>query len=286
MSEKAHPCPKCGGTMDYRLGEYQCRSCDYIETAAQQKEERDTPGGQRRESWQSGIGSTLPPSRSGYTGKLLTPPTATGGQTGASPSAYGDFEAPPPPPPAGTVYGQATWEGGAGYGGAGAAISDTLATEKQIYFIIYAALQGLAIVFLLLLLTVGRKALEAALAAGTPPSGNAVNMAQMMEMLPMIIVFYIIVILIAVGLTWWVLYGMEIWPKWCCMGCSVLILLMSVAQLISVFAPSALMMAAGPAGLLGGGVMAFAVITVIIQVGWQVWFMSILYRDIQQRQNR
>jgi hypothetical protein len=284
MSEKAHPCPKCGGLMNYRLGEFQCGSCDYSEQAsAQQKEERGAGASYRHETWQPGVGSTLTPGRSSFSGKLITPPDAPGSQAGAAPPAFTGYDAaPPPPPPPGTVFGQTTWEHGADRNSDVVFKGDTLAGEKRIYFIVYVALQALAIIFMLLFLTLGRKFVEAALAAGAQPLTS--QSAGVIEMLPTIVVMYIIAILIAVGLTWWVLYGTEIWAKWCCMGCSGVGLLLSLGQLISVFAPSALLMASGAAGALGGGSAAVTIIMVIIQVGWQAWFMSILYRDIQQRQ--
>lgn len=284
MSEKTHPCPKCGGVMDYRLGEFQCGSCDYSEPAgAQQKDERGAGGVQRRESWQSGIGSTLGVGHSSYTGKLIAPPDATRSQESAPPSAYGGLDAPPPPPPPGTVFGQSSWER-TEYGGAIRDIGDTLAVEKRIYFIVYIALQSLFLIFIVLMVTIGRRFIEAALAAGAQPLSS--ESAGVMEMLPMVAAMYVIGILIAIALTWWVLYGSEIWAKWCCMGCSAIGLLISFGQLISVFAPSALMVASGTSGMFGGASAAITIIMVIVQLGWQAWFMSILYRDIQQRQYR
>ncbi len=284
MSEKVHPCPKCGGTMTYRLGEYQCGSCDYSEQAAAQHKEERGGGIHRHEQWQSGVGSTITTQRSGgYTGKLITPPDASS-PASAPPPAFTGYEAPPAPPASGTLFGESSWEHREYQGGPIRDIGDTLAAEKRIWFLIYVILQSISIVVFLLLATVGRSLLESTMSAGGPPLSS--DMAQVMALLPAGVVMLIIAMLIGIALTWWALFGTEIWAKWCCLGCFAWGVLMSIGQVFQALVPSALLMTAGPASQFGAVYAVFMICLAVVQMGFQGWLISILYRDIQQRQYR
>jgi len=50
MSEKSRPCPKCDGVMYFRLGEFQCASCDHTEPL-DKPQDTDTPTGRRSWVW-------------------------------------------------------------------------------------------------------------------------------------------------------------------------------------------------------------------------------------------
>jgi len=78
MPEKTRPCPQCGGTMSFRLGEYQCGSCSYSESGAAPPEERR--------------GSQPPPSQ--WESRVSRGTRAT--PQGSSPGALGGARPAPP----------------------------------------------------------------------------------------------------------------------------------------------------------------------------------------------
>ncbi len=280
MSEQTRSCSKCGEKMHYRLGEFQCGSCDHTEPAAPQKEERSSGAAPRREGWQPS-GSSTSSSHSSYTGKLLTPPPDPGSQS-APPGIYsGGYQAAPPPPPPGTVYGQAAWERSeAGAGAAGA--QSSLQQEKAIFMWVLGVLSILNI-----LVSIASASLQSVLgpgilSQGTPgayPPDAAGDPAGS-------VIFVIAQIIVSMLLAGVALYGQTIWLKWSCIGCQSIGLLFIIIGGIAMLAMLGTLTAATSQVPGGGILLTFIGVLLILQIGLQGWFISLIYRDIQERQYR
>lgn len=153
----------------------------------------------------------------------------------------------PPPAPAGG-YGVAS---GATPGGT----DDPLKTEKYIYI----GLQAVASFFAVMIIGA---AIGAYRHLGTGGDGTAAGSTGALVMLG------IVVTLVRVGVAAMVLLTREIWLKWTCLGCNGCGLISLVFLLLS-----------GRAAAGGGG--AGSIVDSLIAL----WFMTILYRDIQNVQS-
>jgi hypothetical protein len=86
------------------------------------------------------------------------------------------------------------------------------------------------------------------------------------------IFFSIITNLIYMGLLWFVLFGDQVWAKYCCGGCVLLSLLISVPG----------MFVSAPTGYNAPGMGVFQIVYILLLIAFNLWFLSILYRDVQQ----
>ncbi len=240
------PCPQCGAAMSFRLGEFECESCGYIEPVVKPQEQRGTGPGFRREQW--GGGTAFPSSHGG--GNYSLP-----GQYQGTPAA------PPPPPPGSTFYGQNNIYGSP-YESAPPPNTGSLDIEKKIYF----GLQVASNLFLAVMLIIG---------AGF--ASSAAGMRELAELdvppgvIPGIVVIVVIAQFLGLALSWFVLFSDQTWIKWTCGGCTALSLLF---VLIGMFAPVA-------SAIEGGS----NIFSGIIQLALSGWFLSILWRDIQRLQD-
>lgn len=280
MSEKTKPCPQCGGVMHFRLGEFQCAACDYHETAAQPKtEERPAAGNQRRESWQAAIGSTLPGGKQ-YSGQPLPPSSPPTSSNQPAPIA-GSYTDPPQPPAPGALFGGSSWERIPASAAPLRDMHSTLEMEKRVYFVIYVSMQALTLIVVAIMFAMTRGLLQVS-GAGMPTTPGVPSLAQLNAAMPMLLGIYIVSLLIAVGVVWWALFGSETWVKWCCMGCVGIGL---VSSLFNIGQSLTGMAAFSQLGVpITGALQALFLTTFILSLAWQVWFVSILYRDVQQRQ--
>jgi len=245
MAEKTRTCPACGGTMTLRLGEYQCQQCDHSMAAAPVEEPKKS----------SGYSAPTYGGSSSYgagSSKPTLPSGPTQGQSQWDPGAQ--YRNAPPPPPPGAMLG-----GGSDIYAPERAVKtgDGLTMEKNIYFGI-ACLGGL-------LQVIGGFA-----GAGSSPLGAGPGVGS------------IIGALIGLGILYWVLFGEELWAKWACAGCQGI-------GLISVFglvASGGSMLASMPQlqGVDPGAISSFLLVLGLVQIAWVGWFISILMRDISQRQ--
>jgi len=104
MPEKTRPCPQCGGTMSFRLGEYQCGSCSYSESGAAPPEERRGPQ-LPPSQWESRV------SRSTRGTRTPSAPAAPGGvKPVAAPTPWTSHDAQEEPTV--TTSGFTSWEAG------------------------------------------------------------------------------------------------------------------------------------------------------------------------------
>ena len=79
--------------------------------------------------------------------------------------------------------------------------------------------------------------------------------------------------LVGLGLLWLTLFGRELWLKWTCLGCTGLGALLMGGSLL----------AGGVAGSMFGE--AYSSASSFVQLLINLWFLSILWRDIQQLNN-
>ena len=260
MTERTKECPRCGGAMSFRLGEYQCNSCDYREPPAPSKPEstrRESVS--RRTPWLPTIGSNLPSGRQ-YTGDLQ--PAKPSPREAAPPSAYGGMDERPaqqPPPPRG--FAAPSWEAVPFTPTRVRTVvrSKTLQIEKHVCYglcVLNVVLALAAIGFLMKLLSnpAFGPALQRALgeAGASAPGGVAAPLTggDLQEVMGAAMVFCVVVGLVGVLLNWWAFYGTTIWAKWCCMSCLCLAILGSIASLVQVFTTT-LLFSAGSVPVLG-----------------------------------
>ena len=199
--------------------------------------------------------------------KLLTsvppPPPAPGGRSSFDPLT-GDLEGRSTayqgslysPPPAGPLPASAG-----------------LTIEKHIYF----ALCILGSLFWIgALLMLGQDPTATPTVLGNPHMGEY-NMYRGIAQ-------FTIIFGVAVGMffNWYALYGPAVWAKWTCLGCAGLGLILTVIGLLT----GAGMMAtfSQMSSLYGPGPMFIQFVTGIVQIAVQLWFISIIYRDIQRLQ--
>jgi len=94
----------------------------------------------------------------------------------------------------------------------------------------------------------------------------------------------IFVVFVLIGVMWFTLYYDECWVKWGMIVLSALILLIVAVFWFLVLTSSANL---GRINFNAGGVgLAGAVLSVLLQLAWAGWLISILYRDIQRIQGR
>lgn len=280
MLEHTRPCPKCSGTMHYRLGEYQCAECDHSEQATAPKEEHPAGGVHRREAWQPSSTASL--GHSSYTGKLIEPPADPGSQPGTGGAMFGGgYQAPPPPPP-GAAYGQASWEGAA-YGTArGGGATSALQQEKLIFMLVLGVMGILSI-----LASFASESLQGSFAQMAAQQGAA-NPAGMpaypAESAAGSGIASLLQVALSFVLAWMALYGQTIWLKWTCIGCQSIGLIAIVIFGIVALAMVGTISAATAQVPGGGMLLTFVGALVVLQLALQVWFISLIYRDIRERQ--
>jgi hypothetical protein len=229
--------------MMFRLGEYECAQCGYRQSAGGSKEERASSGpGFRQEQQWGGGQSSSGAKRGGY----------------SLPGRYqGVPVAPPPPPPGSQIYGQQDIYGSP-YEPAPERINDSLDIEKKIYF----GLQALVGIAMLLVLIFAGGVLSA---MGSLGSGSDASLVMGGA-----VVGGFIGMAIALAILWFVLFGNQVWAKWCCGGCTGLSFVFTV---IGFMLPAATMMKGQQ-----------EMVSSILQFGISCWFLSILWRDIQRSQ--
>ena len=209
-------CPKCDTLMEYRLGEYECRSCGHTESG------------------------------------VLAVSGVPSGRTTSGPGLL----IPPPPPPGapapgmpGSYFGNQTKDTFDPFGGGGAGFG-SLESEKNLFIYINAGIYGL--ICLAVLVSV--------FAVGP-------------EML-LVLVMLLIGAAIQIGILFFILKSDQMWAKYCCMGCMGLRLL---GVLFTLMAPQAAMAATEVPG-------ALEVVLQAITILFDVWFFTILWRDVANPQ--
>jgi len=80
--------------------------------------------------------------------------------------------------------------------------------------------------------------------------------------------------LISVGLIWFVLFGDQVWAKYCCGGCMLFSMVTSVPGFF----------ASAPSDFQVPGMGAFKVMYLALVLAFDLWFLSILWRDVQRLQ--
>ena len=248
MAGKTRPCPQCGGKMSFRLGEYQCTSCDYTELQSP-REEAPAGGRSMAQRWQPpGAAPQAPPSPSAFIG------TGQSGSEGMPHLGYG----------AGALWEEAKPEH-----------IDSLLNEKHVYFAVSVVLTLLYMVSNAITgAMMGAQAASGAAASGStaPPVG-----LTMTSMLGGSLFIYGVALL----LTWWVLYSKEVWAKWSCIGCTGIYLAMLVLGtmgILSLLQISSTVSNTPEAGIARG----LFIFMMLVNIAWYGWFVSILYRDARQ----
>jgi len=252
--------------MSLRLGEYQCGSCEHTEPAGPPPQEERQGGGRQPSQWESrasravGRASSTLPAGSPWEHGPIQPPAM-----------------PPPPPPPGpgqpshTQYGYSTWE--AGYrdlyeGPARGRSGDPLQGEKSLYFGIVAGFAGLR------LLAIITAAIAGSSAGASSPAGPGQ---------PVAVVFVDIAAeLGSLWLIWFALYSTQLWAKWGCMGCAALSIISSLIILLS----ASTIISEARLGPVAGTVTSGLWFFVLLALAFQGWFILILFRDVQQLQQR
>jgi hypothetical protein len=244
--------------MSFRLGEYECASCGQRLAAVPPEESRQPTFGQSS----SGQRSAAPGRFQNSSGTVLGRDASTYGGGGWTPG-----QAPPPPAPGSayslggvppsTLYGTGREDSSPG--------SSSLAIEKHIYF-------GIQVVSTLLSLFVMPSMMEQMLSAAGGPAMPGVATAG--------IASGIIGSIIGLGLIAFVLYGEQIWAKWCCGVVMVLGLLGGIGNLLVMMGNENLSFTMFSSGISGG--MLFLVFLPGLLMN--LWLLWILWRDIQEQQ--
>jgi hypothetical protein len=262
MGELARFCPQCGAPTLIRLGENQCTKCSFSQPAGAGDADLRGPGSGSTAGRQPGSGPGLPGSAKVHSaGQLpgMTTKQPLQGQPVVVESV--SWQAPPPqaaPQQSTSQYmpgGVAPADMYSFLPGERRSGSAGLEIEKKIFFGLQAV--SMLIIFFAFLLGGQMFMTEAGL--------YTVSMLT----LGVIIVITFALIL---GLYYWVLFGSEVWAKWTCMGC---------VGLSAVSALSGIFFAAGVSTLPGAGGNAFTGIINLLITGW---FISILWRDVQEIQ--
>jgi len=267
MPERTRPCPKCGGTMSLRLGEFQCGSCEHTEPAGPPPQEERQGGGRQPSQWESrasrGVrrASSTPPASSPWEHGPIQPPPV-----------------PPQPPPPGQLplgqYGYSSWE--AGYhdlyeGSAQPRRVGGLHTEKVVCFGIMAGLYALGIILLLVMIGWFYSMFQGELGAGEVAIGGLLWGSVLIAVIGAVVWLWLI---------WFALFGTQTTVKWGCMAWTAL---GSLGSIWTVLSPGPIMAgeAFGPEADVARG---FAVVFALLNLAFSCWFISILYRDAQQMQ--
>lgn len=163
----------------------------------------------------------------------------------------------PPPPASGTIFqpGQQIRTGPGGSTVIGGApqfeLYPSLNMEMGIYFGLHVAVTVAIIIV--------------AFAFGGMFAGlsSSFNMSAIHALLG----FLVLVFLVRLSVIWFVLYGSVIWVKWCCGGCTLIGILGAIPSILAVGTT------AHDSPLVG-----------LADVALSIWFLTIVYRDIQRRQ--
>jgi hypothetical protein len=83
--------------------------------------------------------------------------------------------------------------------------------------------------------------------------------------------------LIVLGIYWFVLFSDQVWAKYCCGGCVVVGMLLSLPGVFVAAPPTAY-------GMPGTG--GFQIISGVVGLIMNLWLLSILWRDVQRLQGR
>jgi hypothetical protein len=282
--------------MNFRLGEYQCSSCDYSEVPAPPKPE-STRGESisRRQPWQPTVGSNLPSGGRQYTG--APQPWQPTPREAAPPSAYGGMTEPVAPlTPQPSMFAAPSWEALPYVPTQVKTVerSPSLQVEKHICFGLYVLCVAITVAFIVFLMglanspSFGPEMGQAFQHAGSSAPGEAaappVSGEEMRAVMGFVMIFWVMACLAGVLLNWWAFYGTTIWAKWCCMGCIGVGILICIAGMFQVFAASMLLTQGSLP--MPGPARGFLFILVVVNLAYQVWAISILYRDVQELQYR
>jgi hypothetical protein len=252
MKDKVRPCPDCGGEMNYRLGEYICSACEYTEPAFAQLLEEEVELLEAPDAAQP------------------EPPAVDAGTASASQLPGPGYITPPPAP----EYGEFVLPAPGGMRPV-TAVADraALRNEKFMCLAAYAAILIYGVVSSVLTLPQVIQQFYAGL------QQNAEDISALMPSLDLgahagaIFAMAGLYILLQLGVTWWILFKAAAWIKWCSIGCAVLTVLGSLSA-----TPWLVL------GALPGISRAQMFLAEALQLGWQCWIASLLYRDIQRRQ--
>lgn len=281
--------------MSFRLGEFQCSSCDYSEVPAPTKPESARGESiSRRQPWQPTVGSNLPSSGRQYTG-APQPWQATPRQA-APPSAYGGADEPPAPWPAQSGgFAAPSWEA-LPYSGEPVEVlerSSALDGEKHLCFGLYILCVAFCVGCVIYLMNMfnqfapGSELYEAYGQTATGSSGGAGASLSHAETLRAFtgsaLVFVIVAGLAGLFLMWWAFYGSAIWARWCCIGCLALGILVALVNSIECISAWRLL-ARGHLPLTG--LMWTVMLFFPALLAYQIWAATILYRDAQELRNR
>ena len=243
MVQQKH-CPRCGSAMAFRLGTYDCPQCEFSEPAAAEP-----------------LQSAPPQDYGGVRrARLLVPP-----------------ESAVQPDPASTLQQAATH--GAGFFQRGVVppsglhgyvepelfrqrtVNEALDVEKHVYYSITVISVVGSALFQMLMLS----------AIPPLPYGSPRSLLHLALLLAAALVL---------GLYWIVIYSSWIFAKWGCIGLTGLFMLVTVIAGLAFMLNSEWweLLVFNTAGL--GA--AYIVISFLLQLGWNAWLISILYRDIQR----
>jgi hypothetical protein len=253
MLHKVRPCPDCGSEMNYRLGEYICSACEYTEPGFAQLLEEEV--------------------------ELLEVPEAAQPQlaeedaSNASPGLFPDAGYLVPPPPL-TVDGRLAQPALAKVSaGITAARSMKLRGEKFACLAAYAALLIYGAVSSYLTLPQVMQQFYAGLQQDVDESLALIPSIDLSGHAGAVALVAGIYILLQLGITWWILFRAAAWIKWCSIGCAVLTVLGSLSA-----TPWLVL------GALPGISRAQMLLAEVLQLAWQGWVASLLYRDLRLHQ--
>ncbi len=256
MAEKSRTCPACGGTMLYRLGEFQCQQCP--NTVAAAPEEPKGPAGR-------GPTFTAPPPITGYGSSGYQPGSYGGGPQHSGSAAPklaenksqwdpgAQYRNVPPPPPAGSfgiggtppegMYASDPREHGRA--------QDPLHNEKLLFLGIYVVVQAV----------MGYTQMDS---LHTPGAETLQMMGPVVQVISLLIGAIIVGAVLALAL-----FTDQGWVKWTCLSCngcgvlSIVFALLFAAQVLAEQGASPL--------------------SAMINVALYGWLIALLWRDLQQQ---
>jgi len=265
MAPLSRSCPKCQGTMQYRLGEFECPQCHHREPAVSAAEmeaaERATPHGPGfARPWR-------PPGQPAAAKPGYRPPSVPGEEPKPK-SIYAPRAAAPL-----TVYSDpGVFTGPEGYR------YDYLRLEKHAYFAVATALIVVSWFF-------WRRLVEYAMLS--LPRSDLVYYYTIPDSyyiyqwsVPSTVLYALVSTAIGLGVLSYVLYGVHLWIKWLFLAFAGVNVIWVVFATIGALANSRFMAELVFWRGWAGGLLVFAIVTA--QLAWIAWFAWILWRDIRR----